>query len=93
MWNFIYAKDKSKPHLSPDAPDVTGTVWLWIAVCSKTRLIIDWRIGDRSTETAVGFLKDVKRRLDIRRKDHLQIATDGHHAYAEAIPASTGLKV
>ena len=93
MWNFIYAKEKNKPYLSPDAPDVTGTIWLWIAVCSKTRLIIDWRLGDRKTKTAVGFLKDVKRRLDIRRKDHLQIATDGHSAYAEAISKVFGDRV
>ena len=62
-------------------------------MCSKTRLIIDWRLGDRKTKTAVGFLKDVKRRLDIRRKDHLQIATDGHSAYAEAIPKVFGDRV
>ena len=93
MWNFIYAKDKNRPFLSPDAPGEAGTIWLWVAICSKTRLIIDWKLGDRSTETAVGFLKDVKRRLHIRRKDHLQIATDGHHAYTEAIPRVFGDRV
>ena len=88
IWNFIYAKDKQKWHLSPNAPEEAGTIWLWIALCSKTRLIIDWKLGDRSTQTAVELLQGVKSRLANTR--HIQIATDGHSAYTEAIPKVFG---
>ena len=63
MWSFIYAKDKQKWHLSPGAPEQAGTIWLWIALCSKTRLIIDWEVGDRSTDTAIRLLRGVKSRM------------------------------
>ena len=84
MWGFIYAKDRQKWSLAASTPDEAGTIWLWLAVCSKTRLIISWCLGDRSTETAITLLRDVKSRL--RSTGHIQIATDGHHAYTEAIP-------
>jgi len=52
-------------------------------------MVISWVIGDRSTETAVDLMRDVKRRVVPNAgfgKYKIQIATDGHHAYAEAIP-------
>ena len=86
LWSFIYAKDRQKWNLSASAPDVTGTIWTWIAMCSETRLIISWGIGDRSTETALDLIRDVKRRVILNEKGGIQIATDGHYAYTEAIP-------
>lgn len=88
LWSFIYAKDKKKRHLSPSAPEEAGTIWLWIALCSKTRLIIDWELGDRSTKTAINLLRGVKSRM--ANTPIVQIATDGHHAYTEAIPEVFG---
>ena len=81
-------RTKQKWHLSPSAPEEAGTIWLWIALCSKTRLIIDWGLGDRSTDTAVRLLRGVKSRMANTRI--VQIATDGHHAYTEAIPQVFG---
>ena len=86
LWSFVYAKDKQKWNLSASAPDVTGTIWTWIAICSETRLIISWAIGDRSTATALDLMRDVKQRVILNKKGRIQIATDGHHAYTEAIP-------
>ena len=45
-----------------------------------------WRIGDRSSETAIAFVDDLAKRLANRT----QITTDGHKAYLEAIEGAFG---
>ncbi len=45
-----------------------------------------WRVGDRSSETAIAFVDDLASRLANR----VQITTDGHKAYLEAIEGAFG---
>jgi hypothetical protein len=66
----------------------------WIrAVATKidadTKLVPSWRIGDRSSQTAIAFTDDLASRLANR----VQITTDGHKAYLEAIEGSFGADV
>jgi IS1 family transposase len=51
--------------------------------------IATWRVGDRSSETAIDFTDDLASRLANR----VQITTDGHKAYLEAIEGSFGADV
>ena len=63
------------------APDEAGDVWTWVAIDADTKLVASWRIGDRSSETAMAFVDDLASRLANRG----QISTDGHRLYLEAI--------
>jgi len=53
---------------------------------ADTKLVPSRRIGDRSSETAIAFTDDLASRLATR----VQITTDGHRAYLEAIEGSFG---
>ena len=84
-WSFIYAKEKNVPH-AKSAPQEAGDVWTWTAFCADTKLVPSWRVGDRSAETALDLFDDLAGRVDHR----LQITTDGHGAYLEAVDAAFG---
>jgi IS1 family transposase len=58
-----------------------GDVWTWTAIDTYTKLIVSWLVGDRSVETAEIFIQDIAYRL----KNRVQLTTDGHKAYLNAI--------
>lgn len=82
QWQFIYAKDKTVP-IVKRPQRVMGSVWLWLAVCRRSRLIISWDIGKRDYEAAQVFLNDVAARINIKQR--LTITTDLHAPYGPAI--------
>jgi IS1 family transposase len=88
VWSFVYAKQKNVPG-AKSAPANAGDVWTWVAIDADTKLVPSWRIGDRSSETAIAFTDDLASRLASR----VQITTDGHKAYLEAIEGSFGADV
>ncbi len=88
IWSFVYAKQKNVPG-AKSAPANAGDVWTWVAIDADTKLVPSWRIGDRSSETAIAFTDDLASRLSTR----VQITTDGHRAYLEAIEGSFGADV
>lgn len=82
LWAFCYAKDKrierdGLKHHEPGA----GSVWTWTAICADTRLMPCWAVGDRSFETALPFMEDLASRL----KHRVQLTTDAHKPYLEAV--------
>ena len=85
VWSFVYAKAKNVP-TARSAPPSAGDVWTWVAIDADTKLVPSWRIGDRSTETAHAFVSDLASRLSNR----VQITTDGHRPYLEAIESAFG---
>ena len=85
IWSFVYAKQKNVPGAKA-APANAGDVWTWVAIDADTKLVPSWCIGDRSSETAIAFTDDLASRLANR----VQITTDGHKPYLEAIEGSFG---
>jgi IS1 family transposase len=85
IWSFVYAKQKNVA-TAEAAPEGAGDVWTWVCLCADTKLVPSWRIGDRSSETAIAFVDDLASRLDNR----VQITTDGHRPYLEAIEGAFG---
>jgi IS1 family transposase len=63
-----------------------GDVWTWTAICADTKLIASWQVGDRGAETAKGFISDLAGRLASR----VQLTTDGHKVYLDAIENAFG---
>jgi IS1 family transposase len=85
IWSFVYAKDKNVPMAMKGAPGV-GSVWTWTAICADTKLIVGSFVGTRDAENARVFLSTVKSRLAGR----VQLTTDGHRAYLDAVPQTFG---
>ncbi|HLY05837.1 MAG TPA: IS1 family transposase [Rhizomicrobium sp.] len=88
IWSFVYAKQKNVAGAKA-APHDAGDAWTWVALDADTKLVASWRIGDRSSETAIAFTDDLASRL----RNRVQITTDGHKAYLEAIEGSFGADV
>ncbi len=80
IWSFWYAKEKNVAKAKA-APRGAGDVWTWTAIDADTKMILAYEIGDRSAETAYDFINDLSRRIAGR----VQLTTDGHTSYLEAV--------
>jgi IS1 family transposase len=88
IWSFIYTKQRNV-RFAKKAPENAGDVWTWVAICADTKLVPSWRVGDRSGASAIEFVCDLSKRLASR----VQITSDGHRAYLEAVEAGFGADV
>ncbi len=84
-WCFVYAKEKNVKR-AKSAPAEAGDVWTWVAIDADTKLVPSWRVGDRSGSTAIDLMDDLRSRLANR----VQLTTDGHRAYLEAVEGAFG---
>ena len=85
IWSFCYAKEKNV-RFATRAPDGAGDVWTWTAIDSDSKMILSYEVGDRSSATAIEFMDDLRERLANR----VQLTTDGHKAYLEAVEGAFG---
>jgi len=85
IWSFCYAKDKNVA-TAKAAPEGAGDVWTWTAIDRDHKMILAFEVGDRSGATALDFMTDLRARLATR----VQLTTDGHKAYLEAVEGSFG---
>jgi IS1 family transposase len=85
IWSFIYAKQKNvKTAKAPVAR--AGDVWTWTAIDADSKLIVSWLVGGRDSEYALAMMDDLRSRLANR----VQLTTDGHSAYLEAVEGAFG---
>ena len=84
-WCFVYAKERNVPY-AKSAPAEAGDVWTWVAMDADTKLVPSWRVGDRSGDTAMDLMDDLRGRLANR----VQLTSDGHRAYLEAVEGAFG---
>lgn len=80
IWSFCYAKAKNVEKAKA-APEEAGDVWTWTAIDSDSKLIISYLVGGRDAGYANEFMDDVASRLATR----VQLTTDGHAAYLDAV--------
>ena len=85
IWAFVYAKQKNVP-LAKKAPPQAGDVWTWTAIDADTKLIPSWYVGGRDSDAAMIFMDDLASRLANR----VQLTSDGHKAYLEAVEGAFG---
>jgi len=88
IWSFVYAKNKNVPEERIGEFGV-GDVWTWTAICADTKLVPSWMVGPRDGECARAFVHDLAGRLAHR----VQITSDGHSAYLNAIEDAFGSEV
>jgi IS1 family transposase len=88
VWSFVGAKKKNVPaHLQ--GVFGIGDVWTWTAICADTKIVASWMVGDRDAHAARLFIGDLSSRLANR----VQLTTDGHRAYVEAVERAFGADV
>lgn len=88
IWAFCYAKKKNVPP-EKQGQFGYGDVWTWTAICADTKLIPTWAVGNRDGETASYFMQDLASRLTHK----VQLTTDGHKAYLEAVEGAFGADI
>src|SRR5437762_2756925 len=87
-WSFCYAKQKNVA-AAKAAPAGAGDVWTWTALDSDTKLILTWQVGGRDAEYALALMDDLRGRLANR----VQLTTDGHRAYLQAVEEAFGADI
>ena len=85
IWSFTYAKAKNLAKAKA-APAIAGDTWTWTAIEADTKLIVSWLVGGRDSEYAMAFMDDLRSRLSNR----VQLTSDGHKAYLEAVEGAFG---
>lgn len=88
IWSFCYAKEKNVPGTKKGQLGY-GDVWTFTAIDSDTKLVPCWLVGMRDAGHAFEFVDDLRQRLANR----VQITTDGHKMYLEAIEGAFGKDV
>jgi IS1 family transposase/lambda repressor-like predicted transcriptional regulator len=88
IWAFCYCKEKNVPAREHDTFGI-GDVWTFAAIDADTKLVPSWMHGNRSYCDAKAFVQDVAERLAHR----VQITTDGHRMYLDAMQAGFGADV
>jgi IS1 family transposase len=87
IWAFVHGKDKNLT--LEQVQSGLGSVWTWTALDADTKLIISYMLGDRGAATAQSFMRDVAGRIANR----IQLTTDGHRVYAEAVEGAFGADI
>jgi IS1 family transposase len=88
IWSFTYAKQKNVADAKA-APADAGDTWTWTAIDAETKLVPSWLVGGRDGEYAMAFIDDLSRRL----RDRVQLTSDGHKAYLEAVEGAFGADI
>jgi IS1 family transposase len=87
IWQFIYAKQKNVT--VEQMAQGAGDCWTWTAIDADTKLIISYTLGDRGADTAYAFMQD----LASRTRNRIQLTTDGHRVYADAVESAFGADI
>lgn len=87
IWNFCYAKAKNVP--AERKGTGAGDVWTWVGIDADTKLIVSYLVGGRDAEWGCQFMEDLSSRISGR----IQLTTDGHRVYAEAVEQAFGAEI
>ena len=88
IWSFCYAKGKN---VAPEHQGELGygDVWTRTAIDAETKLVPCWLVGKRDGECAHAFISNLASRLAHR----VQLTTDGHKPYLQAVEDAFGADI
>jgi IS1 family transposase len=87
IWCFVGSKAKNT---SPDKKlEGWGDIWTWIGIDADTKMVVSYLVGGRDGGWASDFMEDCASRI----KGRVQLTTDGHKAYLEAVEGAFGMDV
>ncbi|MEN3327362.1 MAG: hypothetical protein V7638_2169 [Acidobacteriota bacterium] len=85
IWSFVGSKER---HTTPEKKmQGCGDAWTWLALDSETKLCLSFLVGGRDAGWARLFMEDCASRI----KGRVQVTTDGHRAYLEAVEGAFGM--
>jgi hypothetical protein len=88
IWSFTAAKQKNVAAMKTPVAGA-GDTWTWTAIEAQTKLIISHFVGGRDGDCAAWFIQDVADRV----ADRIQLTSDGHKAYLDAVEGSFGADI
>jgi IS1 family transposase len=88
IWAFYYSKQKNVA-TAKAAPDGAGDVWTWTAIEATHKMIVSYMVGGCDSEYALALMDDLRSRLANR----VQLTTDGHRAYLNAVEEAFGADI
>jgi len=88
IWAFCHAKAANVPE-EHKGEFGYGDIWAWVALDADSKLVPTWLVGDRSTADATVFIQDLADRIVNR----IQLTTDGHRPYLEAVEGAFGAEI
>src|SRR2546425_9812366 len=87
IWCFVGAKAKN---VSPERKlEGWGDTWTWVALDADSKLCVSYLVGGRDGWWAREFMNDCAKRVVGR----IQITTDGHRVYLDAVEDAFGADV
>jgi len=85
IWSFCYSKQKNVPE-EKKGQFGYGDVWTWVGMCADSKIVPCWFVGSRDANAANEFMLNLAGRF----KHRVQLTTDGHRAYLEAVKGAFG---
>jgi IS1 family transposase len=85
IWAFVQCKQKNVPE-DRKGEFGYGDVYTWTGIDADTKLMVNWLVGKRDASCAEIFMQNLAGRLTHR----VQLTTDGHKAYLEAVENAFG---
>jgi IS1 family transposase len=87
IWQYFGSKAKNT---RPEKKEIGwGDVWTWTALDADTKLCVSYLVGGRDLGWAKEFMRDCAKWI----RNRVQITTDGHKAYLEAVEDAFGADI
>lgn len=87
IWSFVGAKAKNTR--LEKKQEGWGDVWTWVGIDADTKLVVSYLVGGRDGGWAADFMEDCAKRI----RNRVQITTDGHKAYLDAVENAFGADI
>jgi IS1 family transposase len=88
IWAFCYTKQKNVESAKKPV-EGAGDIWTWTAICADTKLVPSWFVGSRDANAAQIFMQDLAGRM----RGRIQLTSDGHRPYLEAVEGAFGADI
>lgn len=83
IWSFCYSKQEHRGTFG------CGDIWTWTAICADTKLVPSWLVGRAHRGRRLDVMDDLKGWLAHR----VQLTTDGHRSYLQAVGYTFGADI
>lgn len=87
IWCFVGAKAKNVS--AEKKQEGWGDVWTWVGIDADTKLVVSYLVGGRDSGWAHDFMDDCASRI----RNRVQITTDGHRVYLDAVEDAFGADI
>jgi IS1 family transposase len=87
IWCFVGAKAKNVS--KEKKQEGWGDIWTWVGIDADTKLVVSYLVGGRDGGWAREFMEDCASRI----KNRVQITTDGHRVYLDAVENAFGADI